>query len=393
MAGYYVYLPATFIYDFDASAFPDSMDYKTGGGFDLIDSTHKVSTKYTYGVAILEMPFFLLAHTLAPIFGQAQDGFAPIYHKMINVSGVFYLSLGLGFLFMILYQRHSMRVAVITLAALLLGTNLYYYGISETGMSHVYSFALFSAFLYLIIKNLDAHGDFKKLPLTTIATLGLLAGLIILIRPTNLIFLSSLVFLYSESFSKVADRLGLLFSYKVILPILLMVAIVMIPQSIYWNYLHGTGIKYSYGDEGFNWSSPKLLYTWFSTDNGLFVYTPLYFYIVYTMLRGMRFKVWNAGFQFAIFILISYVFSCWWKWDFGCAFGARSYVEYSALFALTVSRSLAALASLRPWKRKLVYTFISLCILLNLKMTYNFDVCYYGEGNWDWDWLRNLIFR
>jgi hypothetical protein len=36
-AGYYVYLPSLFIYGFDASSFPDSIDVKTGDGFHLVD--------------------------------------------------------------------------------------------------------------------------------------------------------------------------------------------------------------------------------------------------------------------------------------------------------------------------------------------------------------------
>src|SRR5690554_5459863 len=56
-AGYYVYLPAAFKFNFDSRQFPDSIQIKTGGGFELLQDQQKVVTKYPYGVALLQAPF------------------------------------------------------------------------------------------------------------------------------------------------------------------------------------------------------------------------------------------------------------------------------------------------------------------------------------------------
>jgi len=64
MAGYYVYLPATFFYHFDASKTPPGIDEKTGYGF-FLDRTHnKVVTGYFYGVSLLVSPFFFAGHVI-----------------------------------------------------------------------------------------------------------------------------------------------------------------------------------------------------------------------------------------------------------------------------------------------------------------------------------------
>ena len=64
MEGYYVYLPATFIYGgFTKEAVRDTNYIRPWPG------TDKIYTKYTSGVAVLEAPFFALAHLLSSPLG------------------------------------------------------------------------------------------------------------------------------------------------------------------------------------------------------------------------------------------------------------------------------------------------------------------------------------
>ncbi|MBK6858838.1 MAG: hypothetical protein IPG95_00905 [Saprospiraceae bacterium] len=93
-AGYNVYLPATFIYSFNANAFPDSIDIKTGNGFRLDKTNNKVITKYPYGVALLQAPFWLIAYFI----DRDKTGYSKIFHSAVDVSAVFYLLIGI-FLF------------------------------------------------------------------------------------------------------------------------------------------------------------------------------------------------------------------------------------------------------------------------------------------------------
>ena len=146
-AGYYIYLPAYFIYDFDGEKLPPKIGEKTGDGFFVEEG--KIKTKYTSGVALLQAPFFLVTHFVSTKLGYESNGFSSIYHKMINVSAVTYSFFALILLYLFLIRYVSKKLAFISVACIYLGTNLFYYSIFETGMSHIYSFFLFTCFLYL----------------------------------------------------------------------------------------------------------------------------------------------------------------------------------------------------------------------------------------------------
>src|SRR5690606_33485853 len=83
--GYYLYLPATVIYqDYKKLDWAPAVDKRynvTGGGglpVQQLDNGNKVC-KYLGGVAILQAPLFALAHSIARLCGYPADGFSPVY--------------------------------------------------------------------------------------------------------------------------------------------------------------------------------------------------------------------------------------------------------------------------------------------------------------------------
>ena len=92
-AGYYVYLPALFLYEFNSSKFPTKVDSLTGDGFHLNLKNNKVQSKYPVGVAVLVSPFFILAHAYSVLTDKVADGFSIPYQNAIDIAGVFYLLL------------------------------------------------------------------------------------------------------------------------------------------------------------------------------------------------------------------------------------------------------------------------------------------------------------
>lgn len=385
-AGYNVYLPATFNYHFDAKLFPDSMDVKTGSGYQLDLETGKVKTKYTYGVALLQLPFYIVANSLAPSLNMKQNGYSPIYFSALYLAAVFYLFLGMIFLRKFLRFSFSRSTVNIAISVLFLGTNLYYYSLEESGMSHVYSFFLFSFFLFVIRKT----SYLQKAKAWEFVIFGLTASLIVLIRPTNLLFLSVFFFLDIKHLKEVLNRIKSLFSIRQILFIFFPVFIVWIPQLVYWEYLTGNLFLYSYGQEGFNWLNPKFIYTWFSTNNGLFLYTPMYFIFLFGLVKMMKSEFSNGVFLLSLFLVISYVFSSWWSWTFGCGFGARSYVEYLSVFVIGLCYLLETRGK-NVWLSRFIFPVLVVIVALNLKMIYSYDMCFFGDGAWDWRTYFNYI--
>jgi hypothetical protein len=388
-AGYYIYLPALFIYQFNSSELPDSIVEKTGFGFSVDTIQQKIKTKYTCGIAILQSPFYLVNHVALELFNKKNNGFHRTNFKMIDFIGVFYLVLGLFFLFKFLINYYDKKTVYLSLFVLFFTTNLYYYGIDETGMSHVYSFFLISLFLYLI-KHIIA----EKRSLWIEFIFGFAIGLILLIRPINFVALTAFFFIDISSFNDIKNRIiKIIADFRLLIITIFSVAIIIFPQLLYWKYTYGKWIYYSYENEGFiNLLSPQLLKVWFSTLNGQFLYVPATFLVIIGLFFLYRRNKILSVYSAILFFVISYLFASWWSWNFGCGFGIRPYVDFFPIFTI----SLAALVNkLIKGKNRFVLfsAVIILLVLYNINLIYSYDGCWYG-GIWDWkafiDWVLSF---
>jgi hypothetical protein len=373
-AGYYVYLPATFIHGFSATSMPDGIDVLTGDGFHLDMEKDVVITKYTAGVAMMQLPFFLAAHLVALRTDQVADGFSLPYHKAIDVAAAWWAFFGMMALFGALRGFFTVQVAAFTVLLLFGGSNLLYYSVIETGMSHVYSFALMSMLIWLSVR-ITRCGFNVWIPWV----FGMLGGLVVAVRPVNALMLPALLLFLPWS---VIRGLPWHFWSKCIVAAVLM----LLPQLAYWNHVAGSPLHYSYGDEAFsNWSAPRLLSIWFAPHNGLVPYSP----VVVVALAGI-FLMWrsrqktNAVLLTAHFLLLSYVFSSWWMWTYGCGLGSRPFVEYLPFLALPLAHVVNHSFSNFSRPLPLVMTIAMLVlIVLAQKLTFSFGLCWYWD---DWDW-------
>lgn len=376
-AGYYIYLPALFIYNFETEKLPPDLVAKTGYGF-VLDSG-KILTKYSCGVALLQSPFFLAAHFLATYLNKVPNGFSLIYHKAIDIAAVTYSFFALITLYFFLIRYFSKKVIVITLICLYLGTNLFYYSIFETGMSHIYSFFLFSVYLYLgpLVIKPNQHNRIFIL-------FGFIIGLIIMVRPINIIFLPVFFLFNSISISFIKDNL-----VKLILTFVTLL-LVLLPQSFYWKYAFGSFIHYAYGSESFsNSSSPFLLHLWFSTKNGLFIYSPLFVAILVGIFILFKQSSFQSSFLFLYFIFISLLFASWHDWAYGCSYGCRPFVEYYSLFAFPLACFIQKL-NLKSIKYAIPIFVMIIFILYTQKLMLSYDGCWSSTA-WDWPKLGRLI--
>jgi hypothetical protein len=213
---------------------------------------------------------------------------------------------------------------------------------------------------------------------------GLIVGLIIIVRPINIIFLPVFIILNPLKVSDIKNNLRNLSLVSI------SALIVIIPQLIYWKYSYGNYFHYSYGEEGFsNIFAPKLLQLWFSTNNGLFIYNPL----IILVLIGLAYYYKEAPKKSIIigiyFLLISFVFSSWHDWGYGCSYGCRPYVEYYSILALPFGffiRKLNTNFSFKP----VMLSLLIISIIYNQKLIFSYDGCWYGS-NWDWSELIKLV--
>ncbi len=391
-AGYYVYLPSLFLYDFSIEKFPKNIEAKTGNGFYLNTKRDKIETKYTYGVALLQLPFFLMADGITVLYGNTQrNGFSYFYQKAINFAAAFYLTLGLYLLFLSLkiYFKYSNKVIFITLGILFFGTNLYYYGIIETGMSHIYSFFLFSGMLYLVTHKLKFRNNLYFFTL-----LGITSGLIVLIRPTNIIFIF-LPFIWDvNSVNQIIQRIKKLLNPSILLILFLSWLAVFIPQFIYWEYSSGKILSYSYGNESFsNALSPKIPEVLFSPNNGLFPYSLVFIFIFIGIAIFWKSNKSLSLYSSFVFLLIVYITASWHDWRFGCGAGMRNMVEYYSLFSFPLAVTVNKFLTLnKPVIKLSIFALIGFLVLVSFKVNYHFFGCYFS-GMWDWsDYFNYLLY-
>jgi len=357
--GYYAYLPAVFIYDDLNFGFFDQIEKEKYFNGDTyyeyrIGANDRIINKYYCGTALVQTPFFLIAHALSSLFGYDTDGYSKLYAVFVSIAALFYLFIGLLYLNSTLktYQvKDTHRALVIAIAVF--GTNLFYYAVVEPSVSHIYSFGMISMFAYYARKYFETSKG--KL----LVVLLLLLGLIVLIRPVNGLIVFALPFLAGDIPALKTGFLQAVQKWKYLLiGIAAFLAVVAI-QLIIYKISTDQFVVYSYGKERFHWSEPHFFDILFSYRKGLFVYTPIYLVSlvgVFYLWKKSRFAFFS---WFGFFLLITYVFSSWWMWYYGGSFSSRVYVEFIPLFMIPLGVALASI------KRKVISgTYIGLLCLL-----------------------------
>lgn len=367
--GYYGYLVAAFLqHTFDWEQVIGSYEhtYFNGSAPDFTVMTeHGRINKYYAGTAVLMFPFFLLGCAVAWLTGQPVDGYSMPFQHSVRLAALFYAMAGLYLLGRYLVRKGlSWPVVSVVVTGVFAGTGLFHYTMMEPGMSHVYSFFLFCAFIFLADRAIALPDRRHLLPLAAVL------ALIALVRPVNLLIVLSLPFL-AGGWRPFILFIRAVFSEKKqsILPALLAVGIVAI-QPLTYVLQVGRPFVWSYSGEGFNFLDPEMVNVLFSFRKGLFVYYPwtllACFGIVALYLRSKAAAIWLAVFLF----VAVYVISSWWVWYYGGGFGLRALVEYLPFFAVLMAHLLHTLPRPATWAVAMISL---LAVPLNLVQTYQYS--------------------
>ncbi|MFC5270123.1 hypothetical protein [Adhaeribacter terreus] len=377
-SGYYLYLPATIIYQ-------DLTDYQfyrdkgkehnlTGGEENYGLKKHhngKLLNKYPVGVAVMQLPFFLIAHGYAS--GSPDylaDGYVYPYIVAVVVSNIIWVVIGLFFLRSFLRIYFPENAVFLTLLAIAFGTNLYYYTAYDQGMSHPYSFALFAALLWLTEKF---YTNFKTRHLLFI---GLMLGLITIIRPVNLLVILIPLFWQVHNFENLKARfLFFLNNYRKMLLAGVLFFLVVLIQLSYWKFVTGNWIYYSYENEKFLFNDPEIINGLFSYKKGWFVYTP----VAFLSFIGLIF-LWKQFPKFIpalllFFSLMFYVVFSWSMWFYGGSFGCRPLIETLPFAAIPLAAICCYAFQVRNYFIKIpIITLVVLLVGLNLFQSYQYTL-------------------
>ncbi len=366
-SGYYFYLPAFFIYNdplhlsfapYILETYqPTSYFYQA---YKLPDGNWVMS--YTMGVAMLQLPFFIIAHLIALLAGFPTDGFSIPYQFMMYVSGVFYSFLGVIFLNKALRNFVSNTIANWVICLLVLGTHWLYYATIENGMTHCYLFAGYAVLIYNTIAW-HWHQRFNNLLWIAISL-----AFIALIRPTEAVAIIIPALWNVYSLQSLKSKLSLLRNnLSKIITAALSACFILLPQILYWKYATGKYFfnPYSYAGLGFDFLSPHIEKVLIGVQKGWLVYTPLMAFSV-IVLRVLNKKEYQfMRIPVAVYFLINlYIVTSWKVWYYGGSFGMRAFIQSYAALALPFGIGLQYV-----FKRKglmiVSVIFFAACIFLN----------------------------
>ncbi len=338
--GYYVYLPQYIVYkDKKDHSFVQDIQKKNPGRpfFEMMrfdEETFKISNKFYIGTALLQSPFYLIAHKLHQWNHWDADGYQLGYRASIQISALFYWLVGVFALFKLFSRFEFSRISILMgIVIVTFGTNLNEYVSYLPTMSHAYSFSMVACFLnvsHLWVKNKKA----KHLLLALF-----LLGLITAIRPINFLVILIIPFFF-DSLNDFFQRLKLIIVENY-LSFIAGIIVFFLPIALNLLVIYdqtGQLKAYTYSNEGFaNAAHPEFLNVLFSYHKGFFIYAPVMlilfiaFYFFFKYAKRYFFIGW-----FICILVWLYAISSWWCWDYGGGLGMRAMIEFLPLLLFPI---------------------------------------------------------
>jgi hypothetical protein len=374
VSGYYMYLPAIFIYkDIKQCGFFHDVrqKYRFTPDFQQAYRDHKSGNyvmKYSIGQALHYSPFFLIAHIWASNSEHYEaDGFSLPYQFMISLGSLLISFLGL--FYVLKYLRYYFDDCIIgfVLVLLVLGSTYLNYSAIDGAMTHNTLFTIYAILIYSTIQ-------FYKSPSYFISGLiGLLVGLAALTRPTEL--LSCLIpFIFGINiFNKahVSDRISFLFIHRYKLFLALFVCLFIGSfQLIYWNYVTDQWFIYSYQEQGFSWRHPHLWDGFFSYKSGWLIYTPIMIFSIIGFWYLYKQNPQLLSVCLIFFILFVYIAFSWDIWWYGGSLGQRTMVQAYPILLFPLASFVKVMTTFKKVNLYILMVLMLGFIYLNLWYTH-----------------------
>lgn len=362
--GYYLHLPARFIYN-DPGLTGHWIDtvndkYKNTPTFYQLMQSPKggIINRFYAGMAILWSPAFFAAHWVAGLLNQPADGFSAPYQWALMLYGALFAVIGLLYLRKVLLKFFSDGVTAITLLILYIGTNFFFFTTIGNDVPHVYLFTLFAALIWYTIRWYESHKWMHAL------LLGFVAGLIIAVRPSEIIFMIIPALWGITSWETLKERFTFLLDRKFQVAAAVAVAFLMfLPQLMYYRAYAGEYFLSVYTDAGstLDLSNPRFAYVLFGFRKGWFIYSPLSILSVVGL-----FYAWKYQRVYFWPVLLSLLLNLYLIASFTSlvSYGWRAFIQSYAILALPLGSLVYAASKLKKvWKALLLLLILPFAAL------------------------------
>jgi hypothetical protein len=330
---YYVYLRSLF-FDGDLHF---TNDYMRMGGpvYSMNHQTGYWLNPFAVGCSILWSPLFLTGHLYAKCFGFPADGYSEFpYGISINLAGLLLAWIGLVLLVTTLQKFFEDKIAILTALIVWFGTPLTFYTNQQPNLDTSLSFFAGSSFLYFFFLIREKATTQRWIGL------GISAGIAMLIRPQNIILLIiPAILLLRLLLVAIKDNSAKSLSQTVKGASLLLIftTVTFIPQMLIWQIMYNSALTIPQGKNWMEWNNPKILQVLFSTNHGLFTWTPILLLGSLGLFLFFLKDKWSAPAMLLAFLMMIYINSVPNDWWGGSAFGGRRFSSTFPILAFGIA--------------------------------------------------------
>ena len=340
-------------------------------------STGHLDNHFSIGPAILWIPFLLLAHLATQIdhiFGGhiPANGFSFPYTLAMCLGTACYGFLGLWLSFSLTKKYLHEKWAFFATVGVWFASSLPVYMYFNASWSHALSAFVVALFLWYWDRSREGRSWMEWL------ILGAIAGLMM-----DTYYLNTLLLLVPLVESIIGYKNGIasrrpeavfgLFGRNVVFALAVVVA--FLPTLVAKKILYGSYLHLGYTERWYIYS-PALLKVCFSSDHGLFSWTP----IAAPAVGGLFFfRRWDSLLAYcciAVFVAYLYVLGCYQDWAGISSFGSRFFISLTPIFVLGLAASFESLASIWQEHRAtmLAIAVTGLLIVWNMGLIFQWGI-------------------
>ena len=353
-------------------------------------ATHHLDNHFTVGPAILWAPFLIVVHLSILLLNSlgahiSASGFGRPYLLTMALTTTGYGFCGLLLCFWLAREFVAERWAFLAVVGYWFASSLPVYMYLNPSWSHAQTLFSVSLFLWYWYRTR------ARRTLSQWIVLGLLSALMVNVYYLNVVWLLIPAFeaasKYIQMISGSSPRhggertvdgingdvhitreslAGLLASHVTFVVIFL---VGMLPTLITRKIIYGGYLDTGYpGAHEWFWTNPVPGSVWFSSDHGLFSWTPILLFALLGLIFFLQVDRVLAFYFLTIFALFSYVLACYVNWDGISSFGNRFFISLGPAFII----GLAVLFDrfMREWANQRT-AFISATLVVGLFAVWN----------------------
>ena len=338
--GYYIPLPSTFIYgepllnNYDWLKKINKEKNLTGTLY-MISSNDDKEPMYFFllGMAMLYLPFFLIGHFYAILFGFPSDGFSMPYQYAMVIGAIIFMLTGLYYLRKILRNYFSDGITSVVLLIIVFSTN-YIHHLTIKNLETVNVLFMFVCIILWYTIQWHKEQKFKYL-----LTVGISISLMALVKPSEVVILFLPLLWNVYSIKSLKEKVNLISIHKAqVLKTIGICFLVGLPQMTYWLIKTGLPFYDSYKNPGvgLDFFAPHLLDTLFSFRKGWLLYTPVMLFSLmgFPILYNLNKKIFYAILTY--FLITFYIITSWSEWWYGAGFSNRPLISTYPVLAIAL---------------------------------------------------------